>query len=135
MGHTHLEGLAIDFVGPSTVVSEARSRLGDLGWSAEVRPTSNIFTYIKAFGSTEHFAVVQGLERGQDVEVSLHQLCDTDAKLSPLKTGDIQAPLFEGGTSSLNGVVDIGRKTFRDGDDLLTVGGVDDAVESISIAI
>lgn len=106
-----LNDLAVDLVGPATVVAEASGGLGD----------------VEAAGGTEGLAVVEGLKRGEDVGVTLNELGELDQELSALEAGGVEAP---GGVVGLaggvDGDIDVSLGTLGEVDDLLAGGGVDD---------
>lgn len=118
LGVRGLDRLTVDLVGPSTVVSEDSGRLSD----------------VEALGDREDLSVVESLEGGEDVDVSLNQRGDLHQQLASLETGSVLAPSrLEGLVGTVESVVDIGGETLGDLDEDLTGGGVVDAAGSAAI--
>jgi hypothetical protein len=96
-----------------------------------LRPSTCCTTHVKGLGHGVGLAVVERLDRGEDVEVALHELGDLDEVLAPLKAGAVGAPGgVEGLVRGVDGHLDVGGETLGDGGDGLAGGRVDDAAAS-----
>jgi len=106
-----LDGLTVDLVGPSTVVSEDGSGFSD----------------IETLGNGKSLSVVEGFKGSKDVDISLHQGSDLHEQLASFETGNVESP---GGVESIVGSIksdlDVGSETLGDLDENLTGGGVVD---------
>lgn len=104
-----VDGLALDLVGPATVVPQAA------GGSSHI-----------ALGHGDGLSVVQRLDGSQLVEVGLHQLGQLDEQLATGLGGGVPPLAIEGLPRSGDGNVDILLGGLGDGADDLLGGGVDD---------
>ena len=101
----HLDGLAVDLVGPSSVVSEHGGGFGDLKLSKQLLG----WTHVKSLGSAKRLAIVQSLDTGQNVDIPLHQLGNLDEVFAALKPGTVETPgSIECLVGSFDGYIDIG---------------------------
>jgi hypothetical protein len=90
-------------------------------------------THVETLGGGERLAVVQGLDRGENVDVALDELGDLDKELAALEARAVEAPGgVEGLVGGVKGELDIGGQTLRDRGDRLAGGGVDNAVVATS---
>lgn len=105
----NVDGLALDLVGPATVVADA------LDDGAEV-----------ALGHGDGLAIVQGLDGGEKVEVLLDNVAELEEKLGAVVRRDLLAPVaFKGGAGGSDGDVYILVGGLADGGDDILGGGVD----------
>lgn len=112
-----LDGLAVNLVGPTTVVSEDSGRLG----------------HIKALGNGKDLSIVESLEGSENVYISLDQGSNLHQELASLETWSVLAPSrLEGLGGTVKSVVDIGGQTLGYRDQNLSGAGVVDAEESAS---
>jgi len=103
--------LAVDLVGPSTVVPEARGSFGR----------------VKCLGDGEGLAVIESLNGRDLVNVALDESGDLDQDFPALYTRDMEAPFgVVRVLGSLDGEVDVLLGTLADLGDDLASGGVDD---------
>ena len=86
-----VNNLALDLVGPSTVVSQAASAAG----------------HVDILGHAESFAIVQSLNRGEEVGILLKELGKLDKKLSTVLWGFFPPWSVEGFAGSSDGDIDI----------------------------
>jgi len=106
-----LDDLALNLVGPTTVVSEDGGRLGD----------------IEALGSRERLTVVESLDTGKDVQISLDELGDLGENSSSLEPWGVVAPdSVECLSGNLDGDIDISGESLWNGGQVLSRGWVDD---------
>ena len=110
-----LDRLAEDLVGPAGVVADAVDRVAN----------------VAALGPVERLAVVERLERGQDVDVLLHEVGELCEVARALDTRRVEAP---GGVERLvcrhDGEVDILGRALGDARRDLAVCWVEDTAES-----
>lgn len=107
-----LDGLTVDLVCPSTVVSEDGSGFSD----------------IETLGNTKGLSVVERLERSEDIDISFHQGSDLHEVLASLETWNVESPSgVEGVVGGIKSDFDVGSETLGDLDEDLTGGGVVDA--------
>lgn len=100
-----VDDFALDLVGPAAVVSEAPGSVGDV-----------------CLGHGQGLAVVEGLDGGNDLDVSLEQVGELGQHAAPLAGGDLSPGTLDGSTGSRNCSVDVLLGSFMDGtDDLLIV--------------
>lgn len=104
-----VNGLALDLVGPSTVVADAGGDGTDV-----------------TLGHGDGLAVVEGLDGGEGLDVALNEVSKLQQELGA-DSGGSGAPLaLKGLAGSCDGNVDILLGGFADGGDDLLSGGVDD---------
>ena len=107
-----LNGLTVNLVGPSTVISEDSSGFSD----------------IETLGNGKSLSVVEGFEGSKDIDISLHQGSDLHEQLASLETWNVESP---GGVKGIVGGIksdlDVGSETLGDLDEDFTSGGVVDA--------
>lgn len=107
-----LNGLTVDLVCPTTVVSEDSSGFSD----------------IETLGNSKGLSVVEGFKGSKDIDISLHQGSDLHEQLASLETWDVETPGgVEGIVSGIKSDLDVGSETLGDLDEDLTSGGVVDA--------
>ena len=110
-----LNDLAMNLVGPAAVVSEASGAHTDID-----------------LGHAERFAIVQGLNRGEEFEILFEQIGELHEISSSLLWGDFAPRCFEGLACDGDGVVNIffcGFMYFADG----FLGGRVDGLEGLAI--
>ena len=110
-----LNNLAVDLICPAAVISEA----------------SGAHTNVD-FGHAECFAIVQGFDRCEEVEVLFEQICQLHQVFSSLLIGDLAPCGLKGFAGNGDGVVDIFFGGFVDCADRFLGGGVD-GLESLAI--
>jgi len=107
-----LNGLTVNLVGPSTVVSEDSSGFSD----------------IETLGNGKSLSVVEGFEGSKDVDISLHQGSDLHEQLASLETWNVESPGgVEGIVGGIKSDLNVGSETLRNLDEDFTSGGVVDA--------
>ena len=122
-----LDDLAVNLVGPATIVAESSGGLGSLHISPSATAFGNRDTHVKALGSTESLAVVESFNGSQNVDITLNQLGDLDENLAALKARHVGTPSgVECDASGIESLVDIGFSALDDLGDLFAIGGVDD---------
>ena len=104
----NVNGLALDLVGPATVVADA------LDDGAEV-----------ALGHGDGLAIVEGLDGGEKVEVLLDNVAELEEKLGTVVRRDLLGPVaFKGGAGGGDSDVYILVGGLADGGDDILGGGV-----------
>jgi hypothetical protein len=107
-----LDGLTVDLVGPSTVVSEDGSGFSD----------------IETLGNGKSLSVVEGFEGSKDIDISLHQGSDLHEQLASLETWNVESPGgVEGIVGGIKSDFNVGSETLGDLDKDFTSGGIVDA--------
>lgn len=92
-------------------------------------PVERWDTHVEPLSGGECLSVVQRLDRGKDIGITLHEGSDLHEKFTTFETGSVVSPdILECVSSSVEGDVDIGGCTFHDGAENLAGGGVDSAV-------
>lgn len=106
-----LNGLALDLVGPTSVVTNAGDGVGD----------------VNVLSPAESLAVVQSLDSSELIEVGLHEIRELVQEGATLGTGCVQTPDgVKGLLSGDDGDIDILLRGLGDLGDQLAVGGIDD---------
>lgn len=103
-----VDGLTGDLVGPATVVAQAAGGIGNV-----------------ALGHGDGLAVVESLDGGEDLDITLEQIGQLGEHTATVGGGHVVPGTLEGGASGLDGDVDILLGGLVDGGDDLFVGGVD----------
>lgn len=122
MGYTHglgagvvehvgsnVDGLSLDLVGPTGVVSQAANDGSDI-----------------AAGAGNRLAIVEGLNSGEEVQVLLSKIGELQHVSTSLLGSGLLPGALEGLSGSGDSKVDILLGTLADGGDGLLGGGVDD---------
>lgn len=105
----NVDGLALDLVGPATIVAEAADDGTDI-----------------ATGVGDGLAVVEGLDGSEEVEVLLGEVGELEEEVASLLGSGLLPLALESLAGSGDGQVDILLSTLADGGDGLLGGGVDD---------
>lgn len=103
-----IDGLALDLIGPTTIVAEAANNGTDV-----------------AAGVGDGLAVVERLNSGEELEVLLGEVGELEEEVTSLLGGGLPPLALEGLASGGDGQVDILLGTLADGGDDLLGGGVD----------
>jgi len=107
-----LNGLTMDLVCPSTVVSEDSSGFSD----------------VETLGNSKGLSVVEGFKGSKDIDISLHQGSNLHEQLASLETWNVESPGgVEGIVGSIKSDLNVGSETLGDLDEDLTSGRVVDA--------
>jgi hypothetical protein len=115
-----LDGLTVDLVGPSTVVSEDGSGFSD----------------IETLGNGKSLSVVEGFEGSKDIDISFHQGSDLHEQLASLETWNVESPGgVEGIVGGIKSDFNVGSETLGDLDEDLTSGGVVDAEDQHTVML
>ena len=103
-----VNGLAVDLVGPATVVTKTSGGVGDIN-----------------LGHGDGLAVVQSLNGGQDLDITLEEVGQLGEEAATLGGGHLSPDTLEALAGSLDGNVDILLGGLVHRDNGLLVGGVD----------
>lgn len=102
-----VDDLAVDLIGPTTVVPDASGRVGDVD-----------------LGDGVGLAVVEGFDGSEDVAVLFHQVSQLDKHAAPVSRGDMLPGPVEGGPGSSDSDIDVLLGGLVDGSDGFLVVGV-----------
>lgn len=113
-----VNGLAVNLIGPATVVAKAAGGGGNI-----------------ALSHGEGLAVVKGFNSSQDVAITLEEVGQLDEEAATFGGSDLAPLTLEGGACCLDGIFDIILVRLLDGYNRLLVGGVDGLKSAATLSL